>query len=82
MSVLIQYLFNFLHTTVSYVTLMAPSKLMKNTYSMMNLENGFVCLQAVKVLGISPYSHPLVFPACTHTCSQFTCCLTCYFKKQ
>ena len=44
MSVLIQYLFNFLHTTVSYVTLMAPSNLMKNTYSMMNLENGFVCL--------------------------------------
>ena len=31
MSVLIQYLFKFLHTTVSYVTLMAPSKLMKNT---------------------------------------------------
>ena len=44
MSVLIQYLFNFLHNTVSYVTLMAPSKLRKNTYGMMNLENGFVCL--------------------------------------
>lgn len=32
--------------------------------------------------GISPHSHPLVFPASTHTCSQFTCCSTCSFKKQ
>ena len=32
--------------------------------------------------GISPHPHPLEFPSCSHTCSQFTCCLKCSFKKQ